>query len=119
VASRTVSSLLRRTLLVICALLTSILLLFCGTVTPTPSGASVTQAQAKARAEAIIEERFPEMNDVSAVEEEYSWGGSSYYSFTYQETESKQVGDQVIDVTTVVIIDIDKNTGEEIISVSD
>jgi hypothetical protein len=101
-------------------LVTSLLLLVCGTPTAiVPPRAQITQAEARSRAEAIIRDDHPEMLGILPVEKEYSRGGSNFYSFTYSETSPKQVGDRVLTTTTVIIITIDKDTGEEIISISD
>jgi hypothetical protein len=101
-------------------LMTSLLLLVCGAPTMTVQPpAQITQEEARSRAEEIIRSEYPEMMDVVPIEKEYSRGGSNYYSLTYSETLPKQVGDKVLTTATVIIITIDKDTGEEVISISD
>lgn len=111
---------LRRIPLLLSLILLTLLLLICGAPTVTvPPPAQLTQEEARSRAEEIIRSEYPEMMGIIPIEKEYSRGGSNYYSLTYTETLPKQVGDKVLTTTTVIIITIDKDTGEEIISVSD
>lgn len=98
----------------------ALLLLVCGAPTGTvqPSG-QVTGEQARDRAAEIIQSQHPEMSDVTPVEKEYIQGGSTFYSYTYVEISAQQIGDRIITSTRVIIIEIDKDTGEEFVSLSD
>ena len=69
-------------------------------------------------ADDIIAEDFPEMVDATRTLESYSSQGRDFYEITYDKTVEVESEGEIVELPRIVVVTIDKETGEQFVEVS-
>ena len=102
-------------ILIKCAIIVaalSMLLVFAGCDGP------VTEKEAIKIADGVVAQDFPDMVDAERATQSYTSKDREFYEFTYSKTTKVESEDGVVELPQIVIVTIDKNTGEQVIAVS-
>ena len=78
----------------------------------------ISEQQALDIAEQAIATDFPDMVDAEKMSQSYASNGREFYEFTYKRMIQVEADGEILEITRIVIVTIDKNTGEEFIAVS-
>ena len=79
----------------------------------------ISEQEALDIAEATITNDFPDMADAEKVSHGYASKGREFYEFTYKKMVQVETDSGTIEIPQIVIVTIDKSTGEKFVSVSD
>ncbi len=82
-------------------------------------GGAISEDKSIEIAEGIIAESFPEMSDAVRTTDSYTSGDREFYEVTYSTTIEVESDGEAVELPRVVIVTIDKETGEQFIAVSD
>lgn len=82
-------------------------------------GGAVTEEEAIKIADDIILQDFPDMVDATSSFKGYTSEDREFYQVTYDKTVEAESDGEIIELPRIVIVTIDKNTGEQFIAVSD
>jgi hypothetical protein len=93
---------------------------------PSPDGENnggyvemISEQEALNIAEATITTDFPDMVDAEKMSQSYSSKGREFYEFTYKKINQVETDTGTLEIPQIVIVTIDKSTGEKFIAVSD
>ena len=89
-----------------------------GGESPGGTVAMITEQQALNVAETTISMDFPDMVSAEKMSQSYASQGSEYYEFTYKRMIHVETDSRTLEIPRIVIVTIDKSTGEKAISVS-
>jgi hypothetical protein len=78
----------------------------------------ITEQQALNVAETTISTDFPDMISAEKMSQSYASQGSEYYEFTYKRMIHVETDSRTLEIPRIVIVTIDKSTGEKAVSVS-
>ena len=81
--------------------------------------AAVTEEEASDIAEQVITESYPDMAEANRTSQSYTSEGSEFFEYTYSQTIEVESDGETVELPQIVIITIDKDTGEQFVSVSD
>ncbi len=100
----------------------------CIRVVPPPSTAGegsgstedmISEQEALNIAEATISTDFPDMVDAEKMSQSYPSKGREFYEFTYKTMIQVETDTGTVEIPRIVIVTVDKSTGEESVAVSD
>jgi hypothetical protein len=78
----------------------------------------VTEQEAIKIAEDIISKDFPDMVDATRTFDSYTSDGKEFYDVTYSKTVEVQTEEGAVELPRIVIITIDKDSGEQFVAIS-
>jgi hypothetical protein len=93
----------------------------CGGISPAQSGLEEmvkTEAEAIKVADELISKDFPDMVGADKAVQSYATQDGEFYDVTYKRTEQIDSAGKAVELPRVVIVSIDKNTGEQVVAVS-
>ncbi len=82
-------------------------------------GGAVSEDESIEIADQIIAESFPDMADAARTSQSYTSEGREFYELTYAKTVEVESDGQIAEIPRIVIVTIDRDTGEQFIAVSD
>ena len=82
-------------------------------------GGAVSEEKSIEIAEGIIAESFPEMADAVRTTDSYTSEDREFHELTYTKTIVVESEGQTVELPRIVIVTIDKETGEQFVAVSD
>ena len=84
----------------------------------TGCGGAMTEQEAIGITESIIQQDFPDMADATRTFEGYTSDGKEFYDVTYSKTVEVQTEEGAVELPRIVIITIDKDSGEQFVAIS-
>jgi hypothetical protein len=82
-------------------------------------GGALSEEELIEIAEEVVTESFPEMSDAARTTDSYTSGDREFYEVTYSTTIEVESDGEALELPRVVIVTIDKETGEQFVAVSD
>ena len=86
---------------------------------PSPEGSwTAREAEVLQLADEIVGEEFPDMVDAQRTLDTYTSSGREFYEVTYSKAVQAQGEGGLVELPRIVVVTIDRNTGERIVEVS-